>query len=122
MSVNIAAINLQWPVGDLEREMLEQLGATIHDHRCRNEAEVISVALEADAIMSVFAPLSGAVLTQLRRCRMISAYSVGTDHIDIAAASRLGIAAQQPPPGSTAHPRTTNAPGLPACTRLTCAH
>lgn len=90
-SPTIAAINLEWDIGALERDMVAELGATIREHRCVGEAEIVAAARDADAIMSALVPLPLTTLRQLERCRVISEFSVGTDHIDIPGATSLGM-------------------------------
>jgi D-3-phosphoglycerate dehydrogenase / 2-oxoglutarate reductase len=55
-------------------------------------AGVIDVARDADALMVHKVPISAEVISQLKRCRIISRYGIGLDGIDVAAATARGIA------------------------------
>ena len=53
--------------------------------------EVVTRAAEADVLITNKCKLSGAVLAQLPRLKLIAAAATGVDHIDIDAARRRGI-------------------------------
>jgi D-3-phosphoglycerate dehydrogenase len=52
----------------------------------------LELARDADGLLSQMAPLSAATIDGLERCRVIVRYGVGVDNIDVAAATRNGIA------------------------------
>lgn len=87
----VAAINLEWPVGDLEREALAGIGVELTEHRCATAEEVVRAAADAAGMLSALVPLPREVLTRLERLRVISELAVGYDAIDVAAASELGV-------------------------------
>lgn len=54
--------------------------------------QLVAAAQEADVLLTDCAMLTGAVLQQLPRCRAIIRYGVGYDTVDVATASKCGIA------------------------------
>jgi len=80
---------------ELARELLGQHGCTLieHDrHRAMDEATLIQLAADASAIIAGPEPVTDRVMAAGPRLRVIHAPGVGYDHIDIAAATRRGIA------------------------------
>jgi D-3-phosphoglycerate dehydrogenase len=65
--------------------------ADVQVAQCRTESQVVAAARQADALLVQYAPITAAVLDRLPQCRIISRYGVGTDMIDVAAASQRGI-------------------------------
>ena len=59
--------------------------------RILNEEELIKLIPEADGFIVGLDPVSERVLKQGGKLKVISKYGVGTDNIDLAAATRLGI-------------------------------
>lgn len=76
---------------DQERAILGAIGAELHEHHCRTEAEVIAVASDCDVLIVQFAPITRTVIRQLSRCRLIVRYAIGVDNIDVRAATEYGI-------------------------------
>lgn len=75
-----------------ERSVLEPLGITVIDGSGMDEAALLDRAADADALL-VQTPrrADAALIGSLGRCRVIGAYGVGYDHIDVAAAAARGI-------------------------------
>lgn len=89
-----AAVVLPHIFDDLapERAVLEPLGITVIDASGLDERALLDRAADADALL-VQTPVraDAALVARLARCRVIGAYGVGYDHIDIAAAAARGI-------------------------------
>jgi len=80
-----------FPTDDVEREVLNRVGAEVHRFHCKSEDDVMEKAGEADAVLCDLAPLSRRVLFHLKRARVIAEYGIGYDNIDVKAASERGI-------------------------------
>jgi D-3-phosphoglycerate dehydrogenase / 2-oxoglutarate reductase len=52
----------------------------------------LALARDADGVISQMSPLDAAVMDGLKQCRVIVRYGVGVDNLDVAAATRNGIA------------------------------
>jgi D-3-phosphoglycerate dehydrogenase len=74
-----------------ETEVLDSIGARLVVKDLRTEAEAIEALSEADGILLNLFPLTGAVISKLSRCRVISRYGVGYDNVDLDAATEKGI-------------------------------
>jgi D-3-phosphoglycerate dehydrogenase len=79
-----------FPTVDLERELLASIGAEllVADGTVDGVARLAS---DADGLLNTYLPLRGETIAGLQRCRIIARYGIGTDNIDVAAASRAGI-------------------------------
>ncbi|HIC95549.1 TPA: hypothetical protein EYP12_02845 [Candidatus Bipolaricaulota bacterium] len=77
---------------EIEREILQRIGAELIPTQCKTEEEVIRVAEDADAILNQYAPISREVIASLKGCKAIGRYGIGVDTIDVKAATERGIA------------------------------
>ncbi|MFW6151202.1 MAG: C-terminal binding protein [Chloroflexota bacterium] len=69
------------------------LGAEFEARACDDDEEVLKLARDADAVITVgsIRPIPKAVIRGLERCRVISNTQIGYDSIDVAAATERGI-------------------------------
>jgi D-3-phosphoglycerate dehydrogenase / 2-oxoglutarate reductase len=82
----------------VERSILAEAGAALVDLRASPVADVVAELAEADAILTEATDaLTAAVIERLRSVRVISVIAVGTDGVDVAAATRRGIAVTNVP-------------------------
>ena len=78
------------PVNE-EAEELAKVNAEVVGAECTSEDEIIEVAKDADAILTVAAQITRRVTEALPKCRVIVRYGVGFDTIDVDAATDNGI-------------------------------
>lgn len=77
---------------NIEREILEPLGARVLEYQCFDPEEAAVLAADADAVLVTNgATLTGDTIARLKRCRLIVKHGIGVDIIDVAEASRRGI-------------------------------
>jgi D-3-phosphoglycerate dehydrogenase len=88
----VVITDCQMPDTGIERAILGEIGAEVIRAACTTPQDVIDVACDADALMVHKVPISAEVISQLKRCRIISRYGIGLDGIDVAAATARGIA------------------------------
>ena len=74
-----------------EEAVLKEIDATLTYGTAATEDDVIELAGEADAIISVYAPVTARVINGLKKCRVIVRRGIGYDTVDIAAATARGI-------------------------------
>jgi D-3-phosphoglycerate dehydrogenase len=74
-----------------ESEELAKVNAELIILGCRSEDEIIAQAQDADAILTVGAPLTRRVLEKLPRCQLIVRYGIGYDTVDVEAATDNNI-------------------------------
>lgn len=80
-----------WPDFRIEDNIFSPLGIEYIAAHCQTEKDVIQIAGQADAIMTIHAPLSKSVIHSLKRCKIISVSGSGYNSIDIDAVSSAGI-------------------------------
>ena len=79
--------------GDLSIEAAElaRADATVMPGLCTSEAEIAAVGERADGLLTLGVGLGRQTLSSLTRCRAIVTASHGYNHLDLAAATELGI-------------------------------
>ncbi len=80
-----------WPDVDVERAILADSGAEVIDSPRADEASLIALARDADAIGTCWAKVTENVLRAAPKCRIVSRFGIGLDNIAVAAATELGI-------------------------------
>ena len=81
-----------WPSTDPERAVLEAGGASVVVAPDGEEATLIELARDADAIMTCFAQVTENVVRAAEQCVVIGRFGVGVDNIAVSTATELGIA------------------------------
>ena len=76
---------------ELEMESLAAVGAEIVEIPARTEKEFIDRARDADAIIARGRRMTREVIYGLEKCKVIALDSVGSDTVDVAAATERGI-------------------------------
>jgi D-3-phosphoglycerate dehydrogenase len=75
----------------LENEALDPIGAEIIEIDASSETEFISAAQDADAVYAKGRNFTKRMIDALQRCRIIALGTVGSDYVDVAAATARGI-------------------------------
>ncbi len=75
----------------LEREGLDGIGAEIVQADANTTEEYLAVARDADALIARFRRLHAPIIEGLEQCVVIGCGSVGSDTVDVAAATKAGI-------------------------------
>jgi D-3-phosphoglycerate dehydrogenase len=76
---------------DVERAIIERAGLELIAAQCKTEEEVIEVARDAAAVVAQYATISGRVIAELPKCRVIARYGTGVDIVDVDAATSHDI-------------------------------
>jgi D-3-phosphoglycerate dehydrogenase / 2-oxoglutarate reductase len=79
-----------FPTVDIERELLRQIDAELLVSDA-TPAGLAALAADADAVLTTYMPIDGALMARLPRCQIIARYGIGVDNIDLAAAAAAGI-------------------------------
>jgi D-3-phosphoglycerate dehydrogenase len=74
-----------------EEEILGAVGVDVIDCRGMDDAEIVEIASQVDAVLTDYFCCPADVIARLERCRIICQYGVGVDRIDIEAATAAGI-------------------------------
>lgn len=80
-----------FPDQQIERSMLNAIGARLQLAPATDEETLIALAPGADAMIVTYADITAAVIGAAARCRIIARTGIGINNIDIAAASERGI-------------------------------
>lgn len=79
------------PVTDVEKKIIEGFGCTVVQYSAFNTEDILSVAADADAIITVGGKFNRATIEGLKNCKVISRFGQGFDNVDVAAATEKGI-------------------------------
>jgi D-3-phosphoglycerate dehydrogenase len=84
-----AILDYYYPSLMEERKVLADTGIEIVDYngKCQTEDDVIKYAGDADAVIIQFVPITGRIIENLSKLKVIVRYAIGMDIIDIPAAT-----------------------------------
>ncbi len=77
--------------------MLSKIGAELHLAEEPTPEAILRVARDADALLVTYAKITGEMIRQMKRCRIIARFGIGVDNVDIAAATAAGIVVTKVP-------------------------
>ncbi len=80
-----------WDSLEHERRELVEVAASLVVAESGEEAELVRLAGDADAILTCFAHVTGAVIRAAPKLRVIGRYGIGVDNIAVDEATRRGI-------------------------------
>lgn len=80
-----------WPSTATEAEVLAEVGARLLIAETGSEEELLSLAPQADAILTCFKKVSAAVIRAGEKLQVVGRYGIGVDNIAVDEATRLGI-------------------------------
>jgi D-3-phosphoglycerate dehydrogenase len=80
-----------WPDCSIERSVLASVGAEVVEAPQCDEATLIELARDADAIGTNWAPVTANVVRAARRCRTVARFGIGLDNISVTTATELAI-------------------------------
>jgi D-3-phosphoglycerate dehydrogenase len=87
----VAVTDSPFPSLDPALHALRRVDPELRMARSPSAEDILNVARDADAVLVTYAKLPGALLKELKRCRVIGRFGLGVDNIDLAAAATLGI-------------------------------
>lgn len=96
-SLQVAVADSVFPNLDPARGVLAKIGAELQLAPEPTPDGILGVARTADAILVTYAKITGEMIRQLERCRIISRFGIGVDNVDIAEATRAGIVVTKVP-------------------------
>jgi len=80
-----------WPDCQIEQEVLARVGAEVIEPNTSDEASLVELAADVDAIAACWAQVTPAVIAASRRCRIVARFGIGLDNIPIDACTQRGI-------------------------------
>jgi D-3-phosphoglycerate dehydrogenase / 2-oxoglutarate reductase len=93
----VAVADSVFPNLDPAREVLSQVGAQLELASEPTPEAILRLATDADAILVTYAKITGEMIRQLTKCRVISRFGIGVDNVDIPEATKRGIVVTRVP-------------------------
>jgi D-3-phosphoglycerate dehydrogenase / 2-oxoglutarate reductase len=91
MTRKVLVTDYAWPSLEIERDILSEVDAELLVPQNGDEAELVSLAPLADAILTNWKKVPAAALDASPNCIVVSRYGVGIDNIPVERATELGV-------------------------------
>ena len=76
---------------DIEREILESVGAEVVALQSKHESDLFEAAENCAAMINQYARIGAETIGRMQQCEVIARYGVGVDIVDVEAATQKGI-------------------------------
>jgi len=76
---------------DVERKILESIGAEVIGLQAKNEEALFGVARDCAAMINQYARVGAQTIARMQQCEVIARYGIGVDIVDVEAATEKGI-------------------------------
>jgi D-3-phosphoglycerate dehydrogenase len=96
-SLLVAVSDSVFPNLDQARAVLSKIGAEVRLAAEAKPEAILGVARDADALLTTYAKITGEMIRQMKRCRIISRFGIGVDNVDIPVATERGIVVTKVP-------------------------
>jgi D-3-phosphoglycerate dehydrogenase len=93
----VSVADSAFPNLDPAQEVLAKIGADIRLAEEPTPDSIMKVARQADAVLVTYAKITGDMIRQMSRCRIIARFGIGVDNVDVAAATGAGIVVTRVP-------------------------
>ena len=93
----VAVADSVFPNLDPAREVLSAIDAEVQLSAEPKPEPILALAHDADAVLVTYAKITGDMIRQMSRCRIISRFGIGVDNVDLEAASAAGIVVTKVP-------------------------
>ena len=93
----VAVTDSVFPNLDPAKEVLSKIGAEVRLAAAPTAESIMEVARDADAVLTTYAKVTGGMIPQLSRCRIIGRFGIGVDNVDLPAATHAGIVVSRVP-------------------------
>lgn len=90
--MKVVICDYEFPNLEPEKEALKSVpNLEFIPGQCKSEEEVIELTKDAEGILNQWSHLTANVINNMKNCKVIATYGIGTDKIDVEAASKKGI-------------------------------
>jgi len=93
----VAVSDSGFPSLDLAREVVSRVGAELRMATQPTPEAILDVARDAEGLLVTYAKITAEMISQMKRCKIISRFGIGVDNVDIAAATAAGISVTKVP-------------------------
>jgi D-3-phosphoglycerate dehydrogenase / 2-oxoglutarate reductase len=80
-----------YPTIEPERRIISDGGGELIDAENLSDEEALRLCEDADAVLVRWLKITPEIIQRLRRCKIIVRYGIGTDNVDVKAATEAGI-------------------------------
>jgi len=89
--LTVLVTDIAWPSTEIEADVLSRVGAEVVLAESGEEAELLRLVCDADAILTCWAAVSSAMIRAGARLQVVGRFGIGVDNIAVTEATRLGI-------------------------------
>jgi D-3-phosphoglycerate dehydrogenase / 2-oxoglutarate reductase len=93
----IAVTDSVFPNLDPARAVLSKIGAELRLAKEPTPQAILDVARDADGVLTTYAKVTGEMIPQMTKCRVIARFGIGVDNVDIPVATSKGIVVTRVP-------------------------
>jgi len=91
MSYKVIVTDYSFSDLSVEKEALASLDVKLEGVQCKTVEQVAAAVVDADVVITQFAPVKGAAIAAMNKARAIIRYGIGVDNVDLAAAAARKI-------------------------------
>jgi D-3-phosphoglycerate dehydrogenase len=91
MPFKIAVADSVFPNLDPAAAVVSRIGGQLHLASGPTPEAIMQVAADADAVLVTYAKITGDMIRQMPKCRIISRFGIGVDNVDLAEATKAKI-------------------------------
>jgi D-3-phosphoglycerate dehydrogenase len=96
-SLQVAVADSVFPNLDPARAVVSRIGGQLQLASEPTPEAIMRLARDADAVLVTYATITGDMIRQMTRCRIISRFGIGVDNVDIAEATKARIVVTKVP-------------------------
>src|SRR6266849_604684 len=93
----VAVTDSVFPSLEPAKAVLSKIGGELRLAPEPTAEGILSVARDADAVLTTYAKVTGEMIPQMTKCRVISRFGIGVDNVDIPVATSKGIVVTKVP-------------------------
>jgi len=97
MSLLVAVADSVFPNLDVARSVVSAVGADLELAPEASKEAILATARGADALLVTYAKITGDMIGEMTKCRIISRFGIGVDNVDLDAATAAGIVVTKVP-------------------------
>jgi len=93
----VAVTDSVFPNLNAATAIVSTIGAELKLAKSSSPEDILAVAKDADAVLTTYAKITGDMIPQMTRCRIIARFGIGVDNVDIPVATSKGIVVTRVP-------------------------
>jgi D-3-phosphoglycerate dehydrogenase len=93
----VAVTDSVFPNLNAATAIVSTIGAELKLAKSSSPEDILAVAKDADAVLTTYAKVTGDMIPQMARCRIIARFGIGVDNVDIPVATSKGIVVTRVP-------------------------